>query len=39
MMSYHILLGKPSNALVEGLNGGTLITLNTYFFDCITLNS
>ena len=23
----------------EGLNGGTSITLNTYFFDCITLNS
>ena len=23
----------------EGLNGGASITLNTYFFDCITLNS
>ena len=23
----------------EGLNGGTSITLKTYFLDCITLNS
>ena len=31
--------GKWRGRRGEGLNGGTSITLNTYFLDCITLNT
>ena len=33
------LLIVTATGLYEGLNEGTSITLNTYFFYCITLNS